>query len=114
MGAYLRTMKSFGVDVKGARDEVMDDGQKIMIAGTVNYLVRSPDRFRAEINTDRKQRTIYYNGKTMTLYAPRMHYYATGRRAADRDADAGHGPREVWCRAPGRRPVPVGHADATA
>jgi len=77
MGAYLRTLKSFGVEVKGAKDDVMDDGQKILITGTVNYLVRSPDRMRAEINTDRKQRTIYYNGKTMTLYAPRMHYYAT-------------------------------------
>ena len=77
MGAYLRTMKSFGVEVKGAKDEVMNDGQKILIAGTVSYLVRSPDRFRAEINTDRKQRTIYYNGKTITLYAPRMKYYAT-------------------------------------
>ena len=77
MGAYLRTLKSFGVDVKGARDEVMKDGQKILISGTVKYLVRTPDRLRAEINTDRKQRTIYYNGKTLTLYAPRMHYYAT-------------------------------------
>ena len=77
MGAYLRTLKSFGVDVKGAKDEVMDDGQKILISGTVKYLVRTPDRLRAEINTDRKQRTIYYNGKTVTLYAPRMHYYAT-------------------------------------
>ena len=77
MGAYLRTLKSFGVDVKGARDEVMSDGQKILITGTVKYLVRTPDRLRAEINTDRKQRTIYYNGKTMTLYAPRMHYYST-------------------------------------
>jgi hypothetical protein len=77
MGAYLRSMKGFSVQVKGAKDEVLADGQKIMVAGTVNYLVRSPDRFRAEINTDRKQRTIYYNGKTMSLYAPRMHYYAT-------------------------------------
>jgi hypothetical protein len=77
MGAYLRTLKSFGVDVKGAKDEVMDDGQKILISGTVKYLVRTPDRLRAEINTDRKQRTIYYNGKTVTLFAPRMHYYST-------------------------------------
>ena len=77
MGAYLRTLKSFSVDVKGAKDEVMSDGQKILISGTVKYLVRTPDRLRAEINTDRKQRTIYYNGKTVTLYAPRMHYYST-------------------------------------
>jgi len=77
MGAYLRTLNSFSVNVKGAKDEVMDDGQKILISGTVNYLVRRPDRLRAEINTDRKQRTIYYDGKQMTLFAPRMHYYST-------------------------------------
>jgi len=77
MGAHLRTMKSFAVKVNGAKDEVMADGQKIQISGTVRYVVRSPDRFRADIETDRKQRTILYDGKTLTLYAPRMHYYAT-------------------------------------
>ncbi|HKH92349.1 MAG TPA: DUF2092 domain-containing protein [Gemmatimonadaceae bacterium] len=77
MGANLRTMKSFAVKVTGAKDEVMADGQKIQLSGTVKYVVRSPDRFRADIQTDRKQRTILYDGRTLTLYAPRMHYYAT-------------------------------------
>ena len=45
--------------------------------GTLRYLVRAPDRFRGDINTDRKQRQILYDGKTLTVYAPRMHYYAT-------------------------------------
>jgi hypothetical protein len=77
MGAHLRTLKSFAVKVDGSKDEVMMDGQKLQISGTVRYVVRSPDRFRADIETDRKQRTILYDGKTMTLYAPRMKYYAT-------------------------------------
>ena len=77
MGANLRTLKSFAVKVNGAKDEVMADGQKIQLSGTVKYVVRSPDKFRADIQTDRKQRTILYDGRTLTLYAPRMHYFAT-------------------------------------
>jgi hypothetical protein len=77
MGTNLRTLKSFAVKVSGAKDEVMPDGEKIKISGTVKYVVRAPNRFRADIQTDRKQRTILYDGRTLTLYAPRMHYYAT-------------------------------------
>lgn len=76
MGAYLRTLKSFGVVVDAAKDEVSASGQKIQYSGTVNYLVRPPNALRAEIRTDRKQRIIYYDGKTLTVYAPRMHYFA--------------------------------------
>jgi hypothetical protein len=77
MGAYLRTLKGFSVVVEGARDEVLADGQKIQLAGTITYVVCAPDRLRAEIRTDRKQRVILYDGKTLTMYAPRMQYYAT-------------------------------------
>jgi hypothetical protein len=77
MGAYLRSLKEFSVQGEGARDEIMKNGQKIQINGTVAYQVRAPDHMRAEIKTDRKQREFIYDGKTLTVYAPRMHYYAT-------------------------------------
>jgi len=77
MGAYLRSLKEFSVQGEGARDEVVKSGQKIQINGTVAYQVRAPDHLRAEIKTDRKQREFIYDGKTLTVYAPRMHYYAT-------------------------------------
>ncbi|HEY2379287.1 MAG TPA: DUF2092 domain-containing protein [Gemmatimonadaceae bacterium] len=77
MGAYLRGLQHFGVSGQTMRDLVLNDGQKVEIEGTLNYVVRAPDRFRGQINTDRKQRQIIYDGKTLTVYAPRMHYYAT-------------------------------------
>jgi hypothetical protein len=77
MGAHLRTLKRFGVQVDGVRDEVSGDGQKIQLTGTITYLVRAPNGLRANIRTDRKQRDIIYDGKTLTVYAPRMKYYAT-------------------------------------
>jgi hypothetical protein len=76
MGAYLRTLKQFRVKADGARDEVTASGQKIQVSGTVAYTVRTPNRLRAEIRTDRKQREIFYDGRTLTVYAPRMRYYA--------------------------------------
>lgn len=77
MGIYLRSLKEFGVVADGSRDEVMKNGQKVQVGGTVSYFVRTPDRFRADIRSDRKQRQILYDGKTLTVYAPRMHYYAS-------------------------------------
>jgi hypothetical protein len=56
---------------------VLRGGQKVEVGGTLQYIVRTPDRFRGDIRTDRKQRQIIYDGKTLTVYAPRMHYYAS-------------------------------------
>jgi hypothetical protein len=77
MGTYLQTLKTFRVDVDATKDEPLDDGENLQFAGTVRYLVRSPDAMRVELRTDRKQRQYVYDGKTLTVYAPRMNYYAT-------------------------------------
>jgi hypothetical protein len=77
MGSHLRTLKRFAVQAEGVRDEVSANGQKIQLGGTISYLVRAPNGLRADIRTDRKQRQIIYNGKTLTVYAPRMKYYAS-------------------------------------
>ena len=77
MGTYLRSLKRFSVDASTQRDEVTRNGEKIQIGGTVAYQVRVPNGLRAEIKTDRKQRQILYDGKTLTVYAPRMHFYAS-------------------------------------
>ena len=77
MGAYLRTLKTFTVRTDATKDEVLDTGQKIQFGGTVEYRVRAPDRLRADVNTDRKQRQLFYDGKTATLYGPRNKYYAS-------------------------------------
>ncbi|HEX5123447.1 MAG TPA: DUF2092 domain-containing protein [Rhodanobacteraceae bacterium] len=76
MGEHMRELKSFSVHADTTIDEVTEDGQKLQFGGTVDYKVRRPDHLRAEINSDRQERTFYYNGKTLTQWAPRMGYYA--------------------------------------
>lgn len=77
MGKHLRELKSFEVHADTTIDEIDADGQKLQFGGTVDYKVKRPDRLRAEIDSDRQQRTFYYDGTTLTQYAPRMGYYAT-------------------------------------
>ena len=77
MGKYLRSLKSFTVHADTTIDEVLTTGQKLQFAGTLDYSVQQPNRLRAEVNTDRRHRQFFYDGKTLTQYAPRMKYYAT-------------------------------------
>jgi len=77
MGAYLRSLKSFEITATTATDEVLDDGLKVQLDGTAKLTVRKPDRMRVTISSDRKQREFYYDGKSVTLYGPRVKYYAT-------------------------------------
>lgn len=77
MSAYLRTLLTFSVRSETTKDEVLDSGQKIQFAGTITMQVRYPDRMHADVSSDRKEREFFYDGKTVTIYAPRMKYFAS-------------------------------------
>lgn len=77
MGAYLRTLRTFEVTARSTTENVMDDGFKLQFDGKAELKVRRPDRLRVDISSDRKQRQIYYDGKSVTVYGPRVKYYAT-------------------------------------
>src|SRR5262245_36672467 len=77
MGAYLRTLKTFGLRSETTTDEVLDNGQKVQFGGTVDYLVRKPNGMRAEVVSDRKAAPVLYDGKTVTVYGPTNRYYAS-------------------------------------
>jgi hypothetical protein len=77
MGDYLRALPSFVVKADTAKDEVLDNGQKVMFSGTLEYRYAKPDRLRASVRTDRKWRDFYFDGKTLTQVAPRMGYYGS-------------------------------------
>lgn len=77
MGLYLRNLKSFTVRADSTTDEVLESGQKIQFGSTVNLKARLPDRLRMDVKSDAKERQLYYNGKTVTQYAPRLQYYAS-------------------------------------
>jgi hypothetical protein len=77
MGAYLRTLKAFQIHSVTATDEVSDDGEKIQSDGVVDLLIQRPNRLRAEISSDAQHRMFFYDGKTFSIWARRVNYYAT-------------------------------------
>jgi len=70
MGAFLRTLKTFEVSFKVSKDEVLDSGQKVMVDGTSELTVQTPDHFHFSTKIDEAYRDLqfFYNGKTFTIY----------------------------------------------
>lgn len=77
MGTYLRTLKAFQVHANVDFEDVLVDGQKWQFASMVDLLVQAPDRLRAAVNSDRRERVFFFDGKNFTLFGPRVNYYAT-------------------------------------
>jgi hypothetical protein len=77
MGAYLRTLKTFQVEAVTTNEDVLEDGLKTQYAGKVSILAQMPGRLRADVSNERVDRMYLYDGKTFTLFAKRLNYYAT-------------------------------------
>ena len=76
MSAYLGTLKMFELTADSTIDLVMDDGEKIQQSGITTYKVRRPDGLVVETAWDRKARQFIYDGKKLTIYAPKLGFYA--------------------------------------
>lgn len=75
MGAYLRSLKTFQVVSTASTEEVYPNGQKLQFLQKTSYLIGGPEAMSVEIETDRQSRRIFYNGKTLTIAAPRAKLY---------------------------------------
>jgi hypothetical protein len=76
MSAYLGTLSKFELTADTTLDLVMDDGEKIQQSGITTYKVRRPDGLVIDMAWDRKARQYIYDGKKLTVYAPKLGYYA--------------------------------------
>jgi hypothetical protein len=77
MGTYLRSLKAFQIRAAITTENVLDDGQKVEIDSVADLLVDKPDKLRMEAAGDQQHRTFFYDGKTFTLFAQRLNFYAT-------------------------------------
>lgn len=77
VGRYLRAQKRFSVKAEALTDEVLESGQKLQFASSVDYVVAAPDKLRASLRSDRRHRDFYFDGTTLTQVAPRAGYYAS-------------------------------------
>jgi hypothetical protein len=76
MGEFLKSLGQFEITSDTTTEYVLDDGQKVMLAGTATIKARRPDRFLIDVASDRKVRQFYYDGETLTVFSPRQGFYA--------------------------------------
>lgn len=76
MAAYLRTLKTFEMTADITTDQVTEDGRRLQIGSQAVYRARKPDAFTIDLVSDRKTRKLVYDGKHLTLYAPKVGFYA--------------------------------------
>lgn len=77
MSAALLSLSSFRIDADVTTEQVLMTGQKIQFGGTVQILARRPDAFKIVADSDAQRREMFYDGKTFTIFAPRLGYYAS-------------------------------------
>src|SRR5688572_26956638 len=77
MGAYLRTIDHFEVRAQAAIDEVLESGQKLQFESNIHMRAKRPEHLWIEVESDRKHRQFFFDGKTFTIWGPRNKYYAS-------------------------------------
>ena len=76
MGAYLRSLQQFRIDASSHTDQVLENGQVIEFSHQARLLARQPDKLHVSLESDGKRRSLFYNGKSFTLYDSRSGYFA--------------------------------------
>ena len=76
MSNFLMTAKTLAITSQGTMDAVTNDGQRIQLDGTTQYKIRRPG-FVIDYDSTIKSRRFIYDGKTFTVYSPKLGFYAT-------------------------------------
>lgn len=76
MGQYLRSLDNFELTAHVLRDDVMDDGQLIQRDEMVKGYFQRPDKLRVDWSSAAEERQFFYDGKSASLFGPRVGYYA--------------------------------------
>lgn len=70
MTAQLRNLKTFSVSTRATRDEVVALGFKLQNNETSTVVVQRPNRLRAEVAGDVRNRTMVYDGSQLWMHSP--------------------------------------------
>jgi len=78
MAAALRALGNFELRVQSLTDEMLDASQTAQVGLDAQLKVRRPSGLRVDLRDDRGDRkSLYYNGKSVTVFGPQTGYYAT-------------------------------------
>ncbi|KQZ04077.1 hypothetical protein ASD21_19940 [Caulobacter sp. Root1455] len=77
MGAALRALTAFTITADVTTEQVLENGQKLQYGGDVRIEAQRPGAFKISTKSERQEREIYYDGKSLTVFAPTIGYYAS-------------------------------------
>jgi len=77
MGDYLAQAPFFSVNAEIWQDVQMGSGQQIQAGRTIDLQLRRPDRFHAEVHSTRRDRGLFYDGKSITLLNRAQNLYGS-------------------------------------
>ena len=77
MGDYLAQAQFFSVSAEVWQDVQLGSGQQIQAGRTIDLQVRRPNRFHAEVRSTRRNRGLYYDGKSITLLNRVQNFYGS-------------------------------------
>ncbi|WP_225207217.1 DUF2092 domain-containing protein [Novosphingobium huizhouense] len=75
MSAALRAIPAFSFDADVTTEQVLETGQKLQFGGTLQIAARKPNGFRIIAKSDTTNREFFYDGRSLTIFAPRLGYY---------------------------------------
>jgi hypothetical protein len=70
MAAYLQSLPSFSIEAQASRDEVVAYGYKLQNNEHLTLTVQRPNRIRADIDGDIRNRSFLYDGSKFVMYSP--------------------------------------------
>jgi hypothetical protein len=77
MGDYLGQAQFFSVSAEIWQDVQLASGQRAQAGRTVDLQVRRPNRLHAEVRSTRRNRGLYYDGKSITLLNRVQNFYGS-------------------------------------
>ena len=77
MSDYLAQAPFFAVNAEVWQDIQLGSGQQVQAGRTIELQVRRPNRFHAEIRSTRRNRGLYYDGKSITLLNRVQNFYGS-------------------------------------
>jgi hypothetical protein len=77
MGDYLAQAQFFSVSAEVWQDVQLPSGQRVQAGRTIDLQVRRPNRFHAEVRSPRRNRGLYYDGKSITLLNRVQNFYGS-------------------------------------
>lgn len=80
MGEHLRGLQQYALDAESDSDQLLENGQALVVHANTELLVSAPDKIRVQLATADYQRSLFYDGQHFTLYDSRQGYF--GREVA--------------------------------